>query len=43
MLKSALSEEPISTRPSLPIPVCGALHALASSSGWLIGYWAVST
>ena len=37
MLKSALSERPISTRPSLPIPVCGALHFFESFSGFSIG------
>ena len=34
MLKSALPDEPISTSPSLPMPVWGRLHATASSSGF---------
>ena len=43
ILKSALFELPMSTRPSLPIPVCGALHSTESFSGLSMGYFRVFT
>ena len=43
MLKSPVSEGPIRTSPSLPMPVCGLLHSFANASGCETGYFRVLT
>ena len=40
---SGLGERPMSTRPSLPMPMCGRLQAMAAASGSAMAYSAVST